>query len=207
MKGKWSGSSSSSGFGFSTQNLLKHLAVAKALHAAIFQVSLSTSPSLLFCWHSFLPLLASCSWIVVAMTSSHPTPTFPLPSPPIAFPPFPHLTNPNCKSKVKKNQNLSLLTTTHQHKTLRNHTSPHLAIPPTNFLESSQIGENPKPQFFFFFFFFFSPLWEAWVLGSSKNLLLFNTVLKLQIQLQIQYKSAGDKLNIVFSRISWQSHL
>jgi hypothetical protein len=44
-------------------------------------------------------------------------------------------------------------------------------------------------------------------LGSSKNLLLFNTVLKLQIQLQIQYKSAGDKLNIVFSRISWQSHL
>jgi len=51
-----------SGFGFSTQNLLKHLAVAKALHAATFQVSLlSTSPALLFCWHSFLPLLASCS--------------------------------------------------------------------------------------------------------------------------------------------------
>ncbi len=89
MKGKWDGSSSSSSNGvakwfwfFYTKFCWNHLAVAKALHAATFQVSLSTSPSLLFCWHSFLP------WIVVAMTSSHPTPTFPSSFPSHCLPNF-----------------------------------------------------------------------------------------------------------------------
>jgi len=155
MKGKWSGSSSSSGFGFSTQNLLKHLAVAKALHVAIFQVSLSTSPSLLFCWHSFLPLLASCCCYDIFI----PNTCLPSSFPSHCLPNFSPFHKPKLQNQSEEESKFVTLDNNPSAQTLRNHTSPHLAIPPTNFLGSSQIGENPKPQFFFFFFFFFfSPL-------------------------------------------------
>jgi hypothetical protein len=53
-----------SGFGFCTQNLLKHLAVAKALHAATFQVSLFPLVLLAFIpsFACFL-FLNCCCWL------------------------------------------------------------------------------------------------------------------------------------------------